>query len=297
MTARREGVLIDGLTDRTVRVNGADLLVRSGGAGPPCLLLHGYPETGETWRHVIPALLPHRTVHVPDLRGWGGSARPGSGPYSGRVLVEDARALIETLGLAPLDIVGHDWGAGTTMAILLSRPELVRRAVNLNIGYRRFVRSAAKHFFFFNLPVLPEITLRLANDAFVRGLFRWWAVKHEAFTDDVLRFYTAAHARPGAHEATLGYYRSLRPFRRRPRFKPPPAAPGAQPGRRRLAVPLRVIWGDSDPVSPMQNARWMMEDLEGVDLVTIPGVGHFPQEEAPEETARLIREWLLEGKE
>jgi pimeloyl-ACP methyl ester carboxylesterase len=41
----------------------------------------------------------------------------------------------------------------------------------------------------------------------------------------------------------------------------------------------------------------MMEDLEGVDLVTIPGVGHFPQEEAPEETARLIRDWLLADRE
>ena len=283
--------MINGLTDCTVRVNGADLLVRVGGSGPPCLLLHGYPETGETWRHVVPALLPHRTVHVPDLRGWGGSARPGIGPYSGRVLVEDVQAMIDALDLAPVDLVGHDWGAGTAMAILLSRPELVRRAVNLNIGYRRFVRSAAKHFFFFNLPVLPEIALRLANDAFVRFLFRWWAVKHEAFSEEMLRFYAAAHARPGAREATLGYYRSLRPFRRRHRFKPPPGAPA---GPLRLPVPLRVIWGEADPVSPMQNARWMMEDLEGVDLVTIPGVGHFPQEEAPEETARLIREWLLE---
>ena len=179
------------------------------------------------------------------------------------------------------------------MGILLARPEVVRRAVNLNLGYRRFVRSAAKHFFFFNLPVIPEIALRLANDAFVRFLFRWWAVKHEAFPEEILRFYAKAHALPGAHEATLGYYRSLRPFRRRVRFKPPPDTP---PGPMRLKVPLRVIWGAADPVSPLQNARWMMEDLEGVDLVTIPGVGHFPQEEAPEETARLITEWLLEEK-
>jgi haloacetate dehalogenase len=282
--------VIEGLTDRRVRVNGVDLLLRSGGAGPPCLLLHGYPETGETWRHIVPALLPHRTVYVPDLRGWGGSAQSGNGPYSGRVLVEDVHALIEMLDLAPVDLVAHDWGAGTAMAVILSRPELVRRAVNLNIGYRRFVRSAAKHFFFFNLPVLPEITLRFANETFVRFLFRWWAVKHEAFPEEMLRFYAAAHAQPAAREATLGYYRSLRPFRRRYRFQPPPSAPA---GPTRLRVPLRVVWGEKDPVSPMQNARWMMEDLEGVNLVTIPGVGHFPQEEAPEETARLIVEWLL----
>jgi pimeloyl-ACP methyl ester carboxylesterase len=179
------------------------------------------------------------------------------------------------------------------MAVLLSRPALVRRAVNLNFGYRRFVRSAAKHFFFFNLPVIPEITLRLANDAFVRFLFRWWAVKHEAFPEEILRFYAAAHARPGAHEATLGYYRSIKPFGRRRPPREAPVRPKA-PGPLRLDVPLRVIWGEDDPVSPIQNARWMMEDLEGVDLVTIPGAGHFPQEEAPEETARLIREWLLE---
>ncbi|OGP85724.1 MAG: hypothetical protein A2Y95_02955 [Deltaproteobacteria bacterium RBG_13_65_10] len=281
------------IEQRRVRVNGADLFLRTGGSGPPCLLLHGYPETGETWRHVVPALLAHRRVYVPDLRGWGESAKTGLGPYTGRAIVQDVVALIETLGLAPCDIVGHDWGAGATMGILLSRPEIVRRAVTLNMGYRRFVRSAPKHFYFLNLPWLPEITWRIANDAWVRLLLRWWSARWKAFDPGILRLYCEAHARPGAREATLGYYRSLRPFRM-PR-RDPPSHEGTQVPSR-LDAPLRVIWGEADPVSPIQNARWMMEDLAGVDLVTLPGVGHFPQEEAPEETARLITQWLLEGK-
>jgi pimeloyl-ACP methyl ester carboxylesterase len=278
------------LKRRTVRVNGVDLLLRVGGTGPPCLLLHGYPETGETWRHVVPALLPYRTVYVPDLRGWGGSAKPGLGPYSGRVIVQDTLALIDTHGFDSCDLVGHDWGAGVTMGILLSRPEIVRRAVTLNMGYRRFVRSAPKHFYFLNLPLLPELTMRLASDAWVRFLLRWWSARWEAFDPEIVRFYCEAHARPGAREATLGYYRSLRPFHVRARYAP--QREGVMPPSR-LAAPLRAIWGEADPVSPIQNARWMMEDLKGVDLVTLPGVGHFPQEEAPEETARRIVEFLL----
>jgi pimeloyl-ACP methyl ester carboxylesterase len=176
-----------------------------------------------------------------------------------------------------------------TLGIVLSRPELVRRAVSLNMGYRRFVKSAPLHFYFFNLPVLPELTLRFANDSWVRLLLRWWAGRREAFPEETVRFYAEAHRRSGAREATIAYYRSLKPFR--------PRRPGCEPpdGRRpEVTVPYRVIWGEAEKVSPLQNARWMMEDLGGVDLVTIPGVGHFPQEEAPEETARLIREFLID---
>jgi haloacetate dehalogenase len=282
------------LERRRVRVGGVELLVRTGGAGPPCLFLHGYPETGETWRHVVPALLPHRTVYVPDLRGWGESEKPPGGPYSGRVLLEDVQALIRELRLAPCDLVGHDWGAGVTLGVVLSHPELVRRAVTLNMGYRRFVKSAPLHFYFFNLPLLPELTLRLLNDAWVRLLLRWWGARREAFPEEVVRSYAEAHRRPGAREATIAYYRSLKPFRRR-RGRPGRESPDGP--RPEVQVPYLVIWGEAEKVSPLQNARWMMEDLAGVDLVTIPGVGHFPQEEAPAETARLIREFLLSGGE
>lgn len=279
------------LAHERVRVNGVELFLRKGGAGPPCLLLHGYPETGETWRLVAPALLPHRTLYIPDLRGWGESEKPRGGPYSGRVMLEDALALIEKLGIGPCDIVGHDWGAGVTLGIIVSRPELIRRAVNLNMGYRRFVKTAPLHFYFFNLPLLPEILFKVANDAWVRLLFRWWAARRDAFPEEVLRFYAAAHRKPGAREASIAYYRSLKPFRLRRRRRP--GGPASAPRMTKVPVPYRVIWGEADRVSPMQNAKWMMEDLEGVDLVTIPDVGHFPQEEAPEETSRLILEFLL----
>lgn len=279
-----------GLAHTRVRVNGVALFLRTGGSGPPCLLLHGYPETGETWRHVVPALLPHRTVYVPDLRGWGESEKPAGGPYSGRVMLEDVLALIEKLGIAPCDVVGHDWGAGLVLGMIIGRPELVRRAVNINMGYRRFVKTAPLHIYFFNLPVLPDLLFRFASDAWVRFLFRWWGARPEAFPKETLRFYADAHRKPGAREATLAYYRSLKPFRRRKRRFGKPAS---GPRMTEVPVPYRVIWGEAERVSPMQNAAWMMEDLRGIDLVTIPGVGHFPQEEAPEETARLIRDFLV----
>jgi pimeloyl-ACP methyl ester carboxylesterase len=158
------------------------------------------------------------------------------------------------------------------------------------MGYRRFVKRAPLHFYFFNLPPLPEIFFKVANDAWVRLLFRWWGARREAFPEEVLRFYAEAHRKPGAREASIAYYRSLNPVRLRRRRR---GGRSTAPGMTKVPVPYRVIWGEADPVSPMQNAKWMMEDLEGVDLVTIPGVGHFPQEEAPEETSRLILEFLL----
>src|SRR6516162_7075809 len=89
------------------------LHVRETGRGEPVLLVHGWPDTGELWRHQVPALAGagYRVI-VPDLRGFGRSSKPTDVlAYRPSVLVGDIVAILDTLDVPSAHIVGHDWGA------------------------------------------------------------------------------------------------------------------------------------------------------------------------------------------
>jgi len=95
---------------RRLAVDGIHLHVRSGGSGPPVLLLHGFAETGAMWDPLLPLLAREHTVIVPDLRGAGDSDKPEGG-YDKAGMARDMHGLVRRLGLEqPVRVVGHDIG-------------------------------------------------------------------------------------------------------------------------------------------------------------------------------------------
>lgn len=90
-------------------VNGVKLHYLRQGSGPAIVLLHGYAETGRMWLPLMPALAKTHAVIAPDLRGAGGSAKPEGG-YDKKTMAQDIHALVQSLGLGPIQIVGHDIG-------------------------------------------------------------------------------------------------------------------------------------------------------------------------------------------
>ena len=115
----------------------ASLRVRHGGAGPPVLLLHGYPETHMMWAAVADGLAADHTVIVPDLRGYGGSTKPPSSDdhetSSKRAMARDAIALMANLGFDRFDVAGHDRGGRVAYRLALDHPAAVRRLSILDI--------------------------------------------------------------------------------------------------------------------------------------------------------------------
>ena len=98
------------LTHHTATVNAIDMHYVEAGEGPPILLLHGFPETWYAWRHQIPVLAEHYRVIVPDLRGYGDTAKPASG-YDKKTMARDILELMRHLGIKRAPIIGHDRGA------------------------------------------------------------------------------------------------------------------------------------------------------------------------------------------
>ena len=113
-----------GFTRATIAVTGTDIAVAVAGSGPPLLLLHGFPQTMAMWHRVAPLLADHFTVVCADLRGYGDSGRPESGPdhagYSKRAMAQDQVEVMSALGFDRFAVAGHDRGGRVVAALGLS---------------------------------------------------------------------------------------------------------------------------------------------------------------------------------
>ncbi|XP_042475877.1 epoxide hydrolase A-like [Macadamia integrifolia] len=128
---------MEGIEHSMVRVNGIDMHIAEKGKGPVVLLLHGFPELWYSWRHQMTSLASHgyRAV-APDLRGFGDTdAPPSSSSYTAFHIVGDLVGLIDRLGLDQVFLVAHDWGAVMAWYFCLFRPDRVKAFVSLSITF------------------------------------------------------------------------------------------------------------------------------------------------------------------
>jgi len=216
---------IDGVPVTHVRVgtNGVHLHAAIAGAGPPVLLLHGFPEHWWSWRRQMPALARGGfSAWAVDLRGYHMSDRPlQRDAYRLGVLVDDIAGVVRATGEACCDVVGHDWGGIIAWAFAATHPDLLRRLVVLNAPHlslfarevrrpRQMLRSA--YVPFFAIPALSEAVLSARDFAVVRAMFTRVAARPDAYSAADIEAFVAALRVPGALTAALNYYRAnLRP--------------------------------------------------------------------------------------
>ncbi|MCV2491033.1 alpha/beta hydrolase [Geodermatophilus sp. YIM 151500] len=266
------------------------------------LLLHGFPQFWWTWRAQLPALADAGFHAVaPDLRGYGASDKPPRG-YDLPSLAADVAALVRALGERDAVVVGHDWGgllAWTTAAL---HPRTVRRLVVLSMAHPRRLRAAmadprqrraSRYALRFQLPRLPERRLTRTDDDPVADLLQRWAgpawVHTPAFAEAVERYRSAARI-PQAAYGAMEYHRWAGRSQLRPdglRYARRMAAP--------VTAPTLQLHGELDPCVLVESARGSGRYVAGAyDWRELPGVGHFPQEEAPDEVSRALVAWATQ---
>ena len=129
--------MFDGFREDRIRTGDADIFMRAGGAGPPLLLLHGFPQCHVMWHRVAPLLAARFSVVIPDLRGYGDSLGPPPDPrhrrYSKRVMAADMIAVMAALGHERFFVAGHDRGGRVVYRLALDHPERVARLAVLDI--------------------------------------------------------------------------------------------------------------------------------------------------------------------
>src|SRR5689334_12453103 len=118
--------LFPGFAVRDLDTGAVRLRARTGGSGPPLLLLHGYPQTHAIWHRVAAPLAARFTVVAADLRGYGDSGKPPTAPdhapYAKRVMAQDLVDAMSLLGHASFHVVGHDRGGRVGHRLAVDHP-------------------------------------------------------------------------------------------------------------------------------------------------------------------------------
>ena len=288
--------MVEGFTTRDVAAQGARIHLRLAGSGPPLLLLHGYPQTHVMWHKVAPALARHFTVVLPDLRGYGDSAKPPGGDdhagYAKRAMAQDQVEVMEALGFRRFAVAGHDRGARVTHRLCLDHPERVERAALLDIcptatmyaaTDQAFATAYYHWFFLIQKADFPERMIGADPGFYLDRLFGSLSAADGTFAPDAVAEYKRCFARPETIHATCEDYRAAASI---------DLEHDKADAARKVACPLLVLWGARGVVGrmfdPLACWREKAENVSGEAL----DCGHFLPEERPRETTEALLRFL-----
>jgi pimeloyl-ACP methyl ester carboxylesterase len=310
---------------RLVETNGIRMHIAEAGSGPLVVLLHGFPESWNSWRHQLEALAAegYRVV-APDLRGYGQTDRPEAvEAYDIFQLAGDMVGLVNGLGGAPAVVVGHDWGAWIAPHCALLRPDLFRAVALLSVPFvpRRAVNETQWEEQKYPGKVFYQATLRspmaeqfFGTDVRARLLAGLWALSGDVprekrwkpvrdqdappllpavpsglprwLAEEDLNALVGEYQRTG-FTGGLNYYRNMDR-----NWSLTPFLDGAKLLQRTL-----FLAGAEDPVLEFLDEEFADLDVNVPNLwkkVLIPRAGHWIQQERPDEVNRVLIEFLGE---
>jgi haloalkane dehalogenase len=255
------------------------------GQGDVLLFVHGTPTWSFEWRHAIRTLSrTHRCIAIDHL-GFGLSDRPRDFDYTPESHAPVLRDFVTRLGLRDVTLVVHDYGGPIALPLALSEPTIVRRLVLLNTWMWSFDDD-------------PEMIRkgRIAGGRVGRLLYRY-----ANFSLRVLTPYAYGDRSKLTRRIHEQYLAPFRDIDARGRVLWPLARAilasrefydSLWRQRERLrGLPALIVWGMKDPAFPPRFlARWKSL-LPQATVMELP-VGHWPQEEAPDEVTAAIRRFV-----
>lgn len=275
-------------------VNGVRLHYATAGSGKLILFVHGFPEFWYAWRNQLAEFgRDHKAVAL-DLRGYNLSSKPPSvEQYGVTHVIEDFRALAETLGYRKFVLAAHDWGGGIAWAFAMAHPEYLEKLIIINAPhpavFARELRDnplqqkASQYMLAFRAPGAEEMLA--ANDyaALVQSVLAD-GLKTGVFSEEDKAAYLEAWSQPGALTGGLNYYRASRLGR--------PAAEGEQTSRpfASVRVPTLVIWGEKDPFLLTGNLDGLEEFVPNLTVRRVPDASHW----VVHEKKALVNAWIRE---
>ena len=260
------------------------------GEGPLVVMIHGFPDFWYSWRDQMEGLADKYQVVAVDQRGYNLSDKPkGVENYDMRLLIADIASVIKHVGKEKATIVGHDWGGAVAWQFALNVPQMTENLIILNLPHpnglarelrtnqeqiknseyaRNFqVKSADDPTVFFGMPMTPQVMSGWVKDPAARAKYV------EAFERS-------------DKEGMLNYYK-----RNYPRESGESAITPPDPPKAKMSVlmfhGLEDTALNSDALSGTWD--WLEKDLT---LVTIPGAGHFVQQDAAKMVTDTMKWWL-----
>ena len=313
------------INQRKVETNGISLNIAEQGEGPLVLMLHGFPESWYSWRHQFSALAEAGYHAVaPDMRGYGESDKPFEiEAYNQVEVVNDIIGLIPALGYETAVVFGHDWGAPTAWSCALNHPDKVSAVGALSVPFRprgdspplATLKAIFKDRFFYQLYFQepgkaeaelekdPALTIRkfyhMASGEMNTSLLSEKSADADLLSDlpdpgtemgpwiseEDVSFY-ANEFRQSGFRGPLSYYRNMDLTWELTKDSP-----------RQISQPSLFVAGERDGVILMAADALKELDKHVKDLRVnklIPKIGHWTQQEAPDEVNQALIQFLEE---
>jgi haloacetate dehalogenase len=283
--------MFDGFTSEVRTINGVRIHFVLSGAGPPVLLVHGYPQSHVMWHRIAPSLAARFTVVCPDVRGYGDSDKPPSGPshsaYSKRELARDQLQLMRQLGFNRFAVVGHDRGARVARRLALDHPDAVAKLALLDIVPTQHIyedldqahATTVWRYFFLVQPFdLPERLIASDPSYYLRWTWDEWAEDPNALDPEARSEYERCFDAATIH-ATCEDYRAGATI---------DLVHDREDADRLISCPLLLLWsasGIGSSYDVMGCWAGAAADVHGHAVEC----GHFLAEEQPE---RIVSELL-----
>lgn len=302
----------------TIITNGVELSVHTAGTpGKPIVLCHGWPELAYSWRHQIEPLV-EAGYHViaPNQRGYADSSQPSEVvDYDMNALTGDLCGLLDHFGYEKALFAGHDWGAIVTWGLTQLRPERMSGLINLSVPYLQrgadpwvkfWHKMLGEDFYIVHFNRQPNVAARVfeANtERFLRNMYRTdqWLEPAKPSPDGMTMIQLATETNPpgklcmsedelavfvqgfetSGFEYPICWYRN---FDRNWDL----LGKVDDSVREKITIPVLMIHGQYDMVPPNPQLAEVVETLE---LHTLD-CGHWIMQERPEETNRLMLDWL-----
>jgi haloacetate dehalogenase len=273
------------------------IFIRRYGKGSPLLMVHGFPRTSLMWRDVAPQLASNHTVICVDLRGYGRSGVPASTedhyPYTKRAMAKELVAVMDKLGFAKFDLVGHDRGGRVSYRLALDHPEKVSRLAVFDVipiseawGHAdsRFAMTYWPWSLLSQKAPLPEKYLSAAPGAVFDNPFG-----QGSFGPEVRAEYTETYRDTTRVHAICEEYRAAATLDIE-------HDKVDQKESRRITCPMLHLWASGGPLDTFYEQeggalgiwrKW----ADNVNGQALKG-GHFFPEENPTETTELLKKFL-----
>jgi haloacetate dehalogenase len=292
----------EGFEERRFAVNGTEIFARFGGRRdkPPLLLLHGFPQTHAIWHRMAQHLMRDYFLVMPDLRGYGDSAKapglPDHSNYSKRAMAKDMVDLMAALGFTQFFLCGHDRGGRVAHRLALDHPARVKKLCVIDIAptldmYNATDMAFARYYYhWFHLiqpAPLPETMIGANARIYLHAkLGGWGSGGLDYIEPEALAEYERCFCRAEAIHAACEDYRASASIDL-------DHDRASRAAAQKIACDMLVLWGRDGLIEKMFKpiALWQAQCAGTVEGECVPA-GHFIPEALHLDTAKALRSFF-----
>lgn len=252
------------------------------------LFLHGFGESKETWRFLVPKLSQSYHLVLLDLKGFGQSPKIKDNAYSVYDQAREVASFIKKKKLQDVTVVGRSFGGGVALVLaLMQKDKLIEKNINRLIlinamSYKQGLPSMLENL---NQPIIGFLGIHLlSNDYMAEEAYKFAFYNNDLIPKNSLEYSSYCLSLPLAKYVYLETTKQLIPD----------DIETIQKRYKEIDLATLILWGKEDVSIHVNKAYKLYRDIKGSKLRIFPKVGHMPNEEVPEKVLVEILKFMAE---